>query len=92
MYTIKAALMLDSSGDRIVARYFPIDQRLRSRPEQVEFEKALFGKTARQNGAFRDSIFTRIYPPGGEKIIFFCFFEIFAWSQWLSVTIRDFPI
>eukprot|EP01122_Echinamoeba_exundans_P017864 TRINITY_DN9812_c0_g1_i1.p1 TRINITY_DN9812_c0_g1~~TRINITY_DN9812_c0_g1_i1.p1 ORF type:complete len:172 (-),score=42.70 TRINITY_DN9812_c0_g1_i1:106-621(-) len=49
MYTIKAALMLDSSGDRIVARYFPIDQRLRTRPEQVEFEKALFNKTARQN-------------------------------------------
>jgi hypothetical protein len=52
MYTVKGIMILDSNGERLVSKYYPIDGRLRSKPEQLDFEKGIFSKTARNNGSF----------------------------------------
>eukprot|EP00029_Vermamoeba_vermiformis_P002041 TRINITY_DN12370_c0_g1_i1.p1 TRINITY_DN12370_c0_g1~~TRINITY_DN12370_c0_g1_i1.p1 ORF type:complete len:176 (+),score=50.88 TRINITY_DN12370_c0_g1_i1:42-569(+) len=49
LYTIKAVFVLDSNGDRLLAKYFPIDPNLNTKKEQETFEKNLFQKTHRQN-------------------------------------------
>jgi hypothetical protein len=48
MYTVKAVMILDNDGERILAKYF--DDSWPSTKEQKEFEKNLFQKTQRANG------------------------------------------
>ncbi|XP_062519353.1 coatomer subunit zeta-1-like [Corticium candelabrum] len=47
MYTVKAIMILDNDGDRILAKYY--DDTWPSTKEQKEFEKNLFQKTHRAN-------------------------------------------
>lgn len=47
MYTVKAVMILDNDGERILAKYF--DDSWPSTKEQKEFEKNLFQKTQRAN-------------------------------------------
>lgn len=47
MYIIKAILILDNDGNRLVAKYF--DNTFASAKEQKAFEKNLFNKTHRAN-------------------------------------------
>jgi hypothetical protein len=49
IYGIKAVLVLDQNGERIVSKYFAIDSNLPTKKEQENFEKNLFAKTQRQN-------------------------------------------
>ena len=48
LYTIKAIIILDNDGGRIVGKYF--DDQYVTVKEQKEFEKLLFGKTNKANG------------------------------------------
>ena len=48
LYIIKAILMLDNDGNRLVAKYF--DDQFSTVKEQREFEKSLFQKTHKANG------------------------------------------
>ena len=48
LYIIKAIVMLDNDGNRLVGKYF--DDQFSSTKEQKEFEKSLFQKTNKANG------------------------------------------
>ncbi len=48
LYTIKAILILDGDGQRLVGKYY--DDQFSSVKDQREFEKALFAKTSKANG------------------------------------------
>jgi hypothetical protein len=48
LYTVKAILILDNDGTRLVGKYF--DDQFPSVKEQKEFEKTLFAKTNKANG------------------------------------------
>jgi hypothetical protein len=48
LYTIKAILILDNDGLRLVGKYY--DDQFASIKEQREFEKTLFAKTNKANG------------------------------------------
>jgi hypothetical protein len=48
LYTIKAILIIDSDGLRLVGKYY--DDQFSSIKEQREFEKTLFAKTSKANG------------------------------------------
>lgn len=48
LYTVKAILILDNDGNRLVGKYF--DDQFPSVKEQKEFEKSLFAKTNKANG------------------------------------------
>jgi hypothetical protein len=50
MYTVKGMMILDSNGERLVSKYYNIDGKLRAKNEQLDFERGLFAKTARNNG------------------------------------------
>ncbi|XP_065838640.1 coatomer subunit zeta-1-like isoform X2 [Oscarella lobularis] len=47
MYTVKAIMILDNDGERILSKYY--DQTWPSAKEQKEFEKNVFQKTQRAN-------------------------------------------
>lgn len=47
LYTVKAILILDNDGNRLIAKYY--DQTFPSTKEQRTFEKNLFNKTHRAN-------------------------------------------
>ncbi len=49
LYTIKAILILDNDGGRLVGKYFDQSQ-FASIKEQRDFEKTLFTKTSKANG------------------------------------------
>lgn len=48
MYMIKAVLILDSDGERLVAKYFNSQDDFSSLKEQRAFEKKLFEKTSKE--------------------------------------------
>lgn len=48
LYTIKAIIILDSDGYRIIGKYY--DDQFTSIKEQKDFEKTLFQKTHKANG------------------------------------------
>lgn len=48
LYTIKAILILDNDGNRLVGKYY--DEQFATVKEQKEFEKGLFAKTSKANG------------------------------------------
>ncbi|CAF0733829.1 unnamed protein product [Brachionus calyciflorus] len=48
LYTIKAILILDNDGNRLIGKYY--DNTFSSIKEQVDFEKILFNKTHKANG------------------------------------------
>ena len=48
LYIIKAILVMDSDGNRLLSKYF--DSPLTTQKEQKEFEKSLFTKTHKANG------------------------------------------
>ena len=48
LYTIKAIIILDSDGARMVGKYY--DDQFSSVKEQTDFEKLLFSKTHKANG------------------------------------------
>ena len=48
LYTVKAILILDSDGNRLVGKYF--DDQFASVREQREFEKSVFAKTNKASG------------------------------------------
>ena len=48
LYTVKAILILDNDGNRLVGKYF--DNQFATVKEQVDFEKILFAKTHKANG------------------------------------------
>ncbi|OQV23188.1 Coatomer subunit zeta-1 [Hypsibius exemplaris] len=48
LYTIKALLILDSDGERLIAKYF--DDTFGSVKEQKSFERNLFAKTTKASG------------------------------------------
>ena len=48
LYTVKAILILDNDGNRLVGKYF--DDQFPNVKEQKEFEKTLFAKTSKANG------------------------------------------
>jgi hypothetical protein len=48
LYTVKAILILDNDGGRIIGKYF--DDQFASMKEQKDFEKTLFQKTHKANG------------------------------------------
>jgi hypothetical protein len=52
LYTIKAIILLESSGERLVAKYYPspADTAFANPSSQEAFEAKLFNKTNRQNG------------------------------------------
>lgn len=51
LYTIKAVLVLESDGKRLVAKYFvPRDHDLANLKNQEAFEAKLFKKSVRQHG------------------------------------------
>jgi hypothetical protein len=47
LYVVKAMLILDSDGNRLVSKYF--DDQFATIKEQKEFEKSLFAKTHKAN-------------------------------------------
>lgn len=47
LYTVKAILILDNDGQRIVGKYF--DDQFPTMKEQKDFEKSLFAKTSKAN-------------------------------------------
>merc|ERR1712045_455277 len=47
LYTVKAILILDNDGNRLIAKYY--DESFPSTKEQKAFEKNLFNKTHRAN-------------------------------------------
>jgi len=48
LYTVKAIIILDNDGQRLVGKYY--DDQFSTIKEQKEFEKNLFAKTNKQNG------------------------------------------
>ena len=48
LYTIKAILIIDNEGNRVVSKYF--DDQFATIKEQKAFEKSLFVKTHKANG------------------------------------------
>jgi hypothetical protein len=48
LYTVKAILILDNDGGRLIGKYF--DEQFGSMKEQKDFEKTLFQKTHKANG------------------------------------------
>ena len=48
LYIIKAILLLDNDGNRLVAKYY--DDQFPTAKEQKTFEKSLFTKTHKANG------------------------------------------
>lgn len=48
LYTIKAMMIIDSDGNRLVSKYF--DDQFPTIRDQKEFEKSLFKKTHKANG------------------------------------------
>lgn len=51
LYAVKAIIVLESSGERLVAKYYPApeDTAFANPKSQEAFEAKLFGKTTRQN-------------------------------------------
>ena len=47
MYSIKAVILMDNDGHRIVSKYF--DETYPTTKEQKAFERSLFNKTCRAN-------------------------------------------
>lgn len=52
LYSIKAVLLLDAEGNRVLAKYYGSDYT--TLKEQKAFEKGLFDKTKRAQGELRD--------------------------------------
>jgi hypothetical protein len=48
LYTVKAILIMDNDGGRIIGKYF--DDQFATMKEQKDFEKTLFQKTHKANG------------------------------------------
>ncbi|OQV21459.1 Coatomer subunit zeta-1 [Hypsibius exemplaris] len=48
MYTVKAMLIMDSDGNRLIAKYY--DDTFTTSKEQKGFEKSLFAKTSKASG------------------------------------------
>ena len=48
LYTIKAILIIDNDGNRLVSKYF--DSQFETIKDQKEFEKSLYAKTSKANG------------------------------------------
>jgi hypothetical protein len=50
LYTIKAILIMDNDGHRLVSKYFNNIGQLEATKDQKDFEKNLFSKTHKANG------------------------------------------
>jgi hypothetical protein len=50
LYSVKAVLILDTDGQRLLAKYYPHAKEFATLKEQKAFEKSLFEKTRRTNG------------------------------------------
>ena len=50
LYSIKAVVLLDAEGNRVLAKYYGSDYS--NLKEQKAFEKGLFDKTKRAQGSF----------------------------------------
>ena len=53
LYSVKAVLILDAEGNRLLAKYYPHATELAAVKDQRAFEKSLFDKTRRTNGRRR---------------------------------------
>jgi hypothetical protein len=51
LYSIKAVILLDAEGNRVLAKYYGTEQS--TLKQQKQFEKGLFDKTKRAQGKFR---------------------------------------
>ena len=66
LYSIKAVILLDAEGNRVLAKYYGSEQT--SVKQQKQFEKGLFDKTKRAQGSKVDV----------DKMSFFSFFEFLS--------------
>jgi hypothetical protein len=50
LYAVKAVLILDTEGNRLMTKYYPHATAFAAVKDQRAFEKSLFDKTRRTNG------------------------------------------
>ncbi|RKP04526.1 Longin-like domain-containing protein [Thamnocephalis sphaerospora] len=64
LYAVKAVLILDADGQRLLAKYYPHATEFAALKDQRAFEKSLFEKTRRTNICYRSVVDVYVYVVG----------------------------